>query len=200
MEPKNMRHTSQVRRLELLDMAAHLFSTRGFHATSMRDLALELDIKAASLYHHFNSKDQLLGEVCEIGMDQLRSSLARAVELNDTLRATLTAVITNHVVLIERYGNYLHCYQNEYMHLSKDIGEKILKKYVEFHDQIDSIFIRAIESGEARPDLNVKHARLAIIAILQFLARPDAPYNRATIGDTVAGLSEILIDGLAQHA
>lgn len=49
----------------VLRTAGRMFSERGFDSVSMRDLALELNIQAPSLYSHFPSKEALLGGICD---------------------------------------------------------------------------------------------------------------------------------------
>jgi TetR/AcrR family transcriptional regulator, cholesterol catabolism regulator len=48
------------RRVQLLDAAARMFCQRGFHATSMRDIAKAVDMLSGSIYYHFNSKQEML--------------------------------------------------------------------------------------------------------------------------------------------
>jgi TetR/AcrR family transcriptional regulator, cholesterol catabolism regulator len=48
------------RRVQLLDAAARLFCQRGFHATSMRDIAKSVDMLSGSIYYHFDSKQEML--------------------------------------------------------------------------------------------------------------------------------------------
>lgn len=46
--------------LEILDRAAAIYSRSGYEGTGIRDLALALNIKSASLYHYFSSKEDIL--------------------------------------------------------------------------------------------------------------------------------------------
>ena len=48
------------RKNEILEAAARLFVTQGFKATTMRQIAAEVGMLAGSLYHHFESKDDLV--------------------------------------------------------------------------------------------------------------------------------------------
>lgn len=58
------RLTSPVnRKQEMLNAAAHLFSTRGFDGSSMRMIARRANVRAASLYYHFPSKAEMLAAV-----------------------------------------------------------------------------------------------------------------------------------------
>ena len=51
------------RKEEILNVASRLFKERGYSAVTMRDLAFEMGIKAASLYNHITSKQQILAEI-----------------------------------------------------------------------------------------------------------------------------------------
>ncbi|MFZ0284873.1 MAG: helix-turn-helix domain-containing protein, partial [Terriglobales bacterium] len=50
-------------RQEILRMAARLFQQQGYDATSMNDVATALKVSKAGLYHHFQSKDEILFEL-----------------------------------------------------------------------------------------------------------------------------------------
>jgi AcrR family transcriptional regulator len=53
----------------VLDAAARLFSFKGYHATTTRELATLLEIQQASLYHHMASKEDLLYRICRAVME-----------------------------------------------------------------------------------------------------------------------------------
>ena len=50
----------ETRKEEIIVTAAKLFKEKGFSAVTMRDIAKSVGIKAASLYNHINSKEELL--------------------------------------------------------------------------------------------------------------------------------------------
>ena len=65
---------------ELIEKATKLFAEKGFVASSMRDLAHEMGIEAASLYSHIHSKEEMLEIICFKKADQF---LAALDEVND---------------------------------------------------------------------------------------------------------------------
>src|SRR5437764_14596953 len=75
------------RRKELTRAAARLFADRGYHGTSLADLAEALGIQKASLYHHIDSKEDLLWEVARAGAESFQAALAA---VPDALPATAT--------------------------------------------------------------------------------------------------------------
>src|SRR5690606_13423093 len=64
-------------RLLILNNAAHLFRTKGYAATSLRELAAACDMKAGSIYYHFESKDAIVAEVLHIGVTQVYDEVRR---------------------------------------------------------------------------------------------------------------------------
>jgi AcrR family transcriptional regulator len=67
------------RRIQLLDAAARLFCQRGFHATSMRDIAKAVDMLSGSIYYHFSSKQQMLLAVYAEGARRIGELVDAAV-------------------------------------------------------------------------------------------------------------------------
>ena len=53
------------KQLEIYNVAKKLFVEKGYAETSVRDIAAILNIKAASLYSHINSKEEILDYICE---------------------------------------------------------------------------------------------------------------------------------------
>lgn len=67
--PKNWR------KIEILDAAAECFMERGYHATSVDDVAARLDCTKGRIYHHYRSKTELFFDVHRAGMDRLFAAI-----------------------------------------------------------------------------------------------------------------------------
>jgi len=63
----------------ILSTATTLFKARGYHGTSVRDLAQAVGIEAASVYHYFPSKQKILYDIFNRAMDDLLDGLERAL-------------------------------------------------------------------------------------------------------------------------
>src|ERR1051326_6144485 len=84
---------------ELIRKAAvALFKARGYHGTSVRDLAKAARIETASIYYYFPSKQEILLDLCERIMDALYESLVQAIRSNPTPEEQLRAAIRAHVL------------------------------------------------------------------------------------------------------
>jgi AcrR family transcriptional regulator len=73
-------------RQRILDVAAKLFSERGFEGTSVRDIATELGIANPSIYYHFKSKGELLTELLAEPLEYSHRAILEAEQLTGKAR------------------------------------------------------------------------------------------------------------------
>ncbi|UFQ96127.1 TetR/AcrR family transcriptional regulator [Pseudomonas wenzhouensis] len=78
---------------KLLQMAAHLFRSKGYERTTVRDLASAIGIQSGSIFHHFKSKDEILRAVMEetiiYNTALMRAALASAQGTRERLLALI---------------------------------------------------------------------------------------------------------------
>ncbi len=94
------------RRQPLLDAAAALFRTRGFHAVTMREIAREAGMLAGSVYYYFSSKDDLLVSVYEEGVRRITERVAEACQDAETPWAKLEAACCAHTEMLLDESDY----------------------------------------------------------------------------------------------
>jgi AcrR family transcriptional regulator len=95
-----------VNRDDILVAAAEVLRRNGYEATTMKDIAAQVNLTAASLYHHFTNKDSLLLAVLEGGLEHaieliepvVQSSRKNADKLQDMVRYHVTSLTENTAV------------------------------------------------------------------------------------------------------
>ena len=87
-----------VSREDIIQAAADVLKQKGYEATTMKDIASEVDLTAASLYHHFKNKNALLLAVLEAGMDYALGRIRPVAESEGEAAAKLREMICVHVV------------------------------------------------------------------------------------------------------
>ena len=65
---------------QILEAAAQIFSQKGYHATSMRDIADAVELKKASLYHHIDNKQDILLILLNRALDLVIQQVSEAIE------------------------------------------------------------------------------------------------------------------------
>jgi len=96
-------------RRQILNAAAHLLKHRGYEATTTRAIAAAVGIKGGSIYHHFPSKDAIIGEVVNEGVrvvyDAVVAALA-ALPARASPRRRLETAIKAHLLSSLEHSDY----------------------------------------------------------------------------------------------
>ncbi|MBV7397248.1 TetR/AcrR family transcriptional regulator [Mameliella sediminis] len=84
----------------LLDSAAELFSTRGYQATTMRDIAKACGMLPGSIYYHYANKEALLVAVYDEGVKRLTDRVTEAQNATDDPWTRLEKTLATHIEMI----------------------------------------------------------------------------------------------------
>src|SRR5437899_12471055 len=87
-------------RQENLRTSARLFQQRGYDATSMNDVAAALKLSKGGLYHHFQSKDEILFEIMNHAMEITQERVINPVRGISDPEERLRAVIRLHIEIV----------------------------------------------------------------------------------------------------
>ena len=79
MSVTRKRLSGEERRAAILDSALAVFADRGYHASSIDDIAREAGVSKALIYEHFSSKQELYAELIEHHADELFGRIATAI-------------------------------------------------------------------------------------------------------------------------
>jgi AcrR family transcriptional regulator len=162
------------RQNEIADVAAKLFRQKGFAAVSMRDLAAAMEIKAASLYNHISSKQDVLALVI---MD-VAASFARGMELiyNDDAAVSdkLSRIIALHIDLTVQNPNAMASLNNDWMHLAPEA----LERFTEQRDFYEESLRRIIRQGIDERIIHPLNEDLIVFSLLSTLRTLYLWYGR----------------------
>jgi AcrR family transcriptional regulator len=95
LQPEKGYERSTVTRI--IDVATELFYEEGYHGTSMREIAGAVGIKAASLYNHFGSKEDILFEITSQTMEEMLAGARTAIDSAASPEAQLRRLVEFHV-------------------------------------------------------------------------------------------------------
>jgi AcrR family transcriptional regulator len=188
--------TSRRRDAEVYAAALRLFTEKGYHATSMQDIAAAVGLYKGSLYHYIGSKEELLARVFERGMgsllDEVESiaadkSLAASRQLRLILRAHVAAVADNREALTV----YLH----EFRALAGEGLEHVREQRERYRRVLESVVERGVRSGEFdRTDVAI--ATLGVLGMCNWIVQWYRPGGRLGPGQIADHFAELLLRGL----
>jgi TetR/AcrR family transcriptional regulator, cholesterol catabolism regulator len=96
---------AELRRQKVLTVASDLFATKGFEATSMRDVATAANLMSGSLYYHFASKEEMYVAVQDASVSKIFNAVETAIEKVEDPWARLEAAAIGHLeALLDRSG------------------------------------------------------------------------------------------------
>lgn len=183
------------KRLALLRAAVRLFNERGFHATSLEDVAASLGVTKPVIYHYLGNKDRVAFECVRIGVEQLHIAAAAARELPGTGIDRLRAFLREYArIMMDDFGRGVVRIGDET--LSPDTRAR----FRELKAEVDKAMRAMIEEGVGDGSVRVADVRLTAFAIAGALNWParwhrvDGPQSADEIA---AGLVDFLCDGLA---
>ncbi len=151
------------RRSQLTRQAARLFAERGYHGTSIGDLAAAMGVQKGSLYAHISSKQELLYETMREGADAFHGALDALPEgagASERIRLALRA----HLRVVSEQLDVATVFVREWRYLQGERREEILAERRRYEERFRTLFREARELGELRTDLDETNAVLLALS------------------------------------
>lgn len=189
-----MKALNSDRKSEIIHVAARLFRERGYSAVTMRDLATDLGIKAASLYNHISSKQQILNEIIFAIAEDFTDGIEEIASMEANAKVKLKAVVAQHISLTSENPYGMAALNNDWMHL-----EDKLEYYLQLRNQYEKRFREIVLLGQQMGELKKVSHEILLFSILStlrnlylWIPKKDDLKKDKLIDD----LSEILLQGV----
>jgi TetR/AcrR family transcriptional regulator, cholesterol catabolism regulator len=185
------------RRSELTRAAARLFAERGYHGTSIGDLAEALGVQKASLYHHVASKQELLYETMRSGADAFHAALD-AVPDDRQVIERIRLGMRAHLRVVADQLDVATVFVREWRYLDGERRDEIMAERRRYEERFRALFREGRELGELRTDLDDAAAALLVLSALNWAYTWLTP-ERDT--DELADrFHRLLLDGVRGYA
>lgn len=156
------KHGESTTRDAILKAALDLFALRGYHATSMRQIAAEVPIRAAGIYYWFASKEAILIELERFFLDGLNEAVTEAVSHYKNPATRLAAAVREHVYFHGLYPRAAFVTDSELRALTGDDRITIQAK----RDAYQAMFVQFIENGTRAGIFKASDVKIVSYAIL----------------------------------
>ena len=183
------------RKEQIYQAAGALFSERGYRATSVRDIARELDLQGGSLYAHIASKEDVLWQIILRAAEAFQAEVAPLVGSDAAASERLRRMIQAHVCVVVSQLAFATVFFQDWQHLSEPRRSEML----EMRDDYEALFRRVIAEGAERGEFAPCEPKLAAMFLLTALNgiaqwfRPDGERTAGEIADTY---TELILNGL----
>ena len=185
------------RRAELTREAARLFAERGYHGTSIGDLAKAMGVQKGSLYAHIESKQDLLYEAMRDGAQAFHAALD---EIPDDLKVTerLRLALRAHLRVVTEQLDIATVFVREWRYLEGERAQEFLAERRRYEERFRALFREGRELGELRTDLDDQ------AAVLLVLSAANWAYTWLPAGADTDDLADrffaILVDGVRGYS
>jgi TetR/AcrR family transcriptional regulator, cholesterol catabolism regulator len=151
------------RRAELTRQAARLFAERGYHGTSIGDLAKALGVQKGSLYAHIASKQDLLYETMREGAEAFHAALD-AIPENLKVTERIRLALRAHLRVVAEQLDVATVFIREWRYLEGERAEEFLAERRRYEERFRALFREGRELGELRTDLDDQAAVLLVLS------------------------------------
>ena len=185
---------SETRKEEIINTASKLFKEKGYSAVTMRDLATAMGIKAASLYNHINSKQDILKGIIISIAEEFTSGMNTIIHSEVSNIEKLKKIVSLHVNITSLNTNGMASLNNDWMHL-----EDQLDYYLQLRNEYETNFLNVIKEGVLSSEIKNSNPEIIMFSMLSTLRslylwipkKEDLSAN-----DLAMSLSEVLIEGI----
>jgi AcrR family transcriptional regulator len=150
---------------EILDTAAQIFSQKGYHGTSMQDIALAVNLQKASLYYHVSSKQEILFDLLNRGLDLLIERLNQAVRGPGTPDEKLRRAMCVYLETLAEYQDLAAVLLLEHRSLEPEYH----LQHIPRRDRFENIWRDLILEGQEQGIFTCTHPSLAARGLLGVL-------------------------------
>jgi len=200
--PSRRERERTARRAELLAVAERLFQKKGYHGTTMAELARAAELPLATIYSLIPSKERIFFTLIEERAAELAAASEAAAAGAAPGIARLLAVVRCGVTYFEAHRAFFQLYIStrsgfEWT-VKDDLGEQVNRIYNRHLDLLESIIKEAIDCGEVKrlPPQEVAHAVAGLVNA--FLFQWIVGRGERSLSEQLPVLEELLLRGVAR--
>jgi AcrR family transcriptional regulator len=176
---------------QLLEAATHLFKEKGYHSTSMQDLADAVGMRKGSLYYYIEGKEELLRRLMKRATSFMAAQIDEIYASDLPPARKLRWALETHAVTMMDHLDLVAVYLHEYRNLPRKQMAEALAVRKHYEQVLMQIVEDGIASGEFRA-VNVKMAVFGMLGMLNWTHQwfsPDGSLSSAEVASTLADLA-----------
>ena len=185
--------------VRIIEAATNQFFERGYHGTSVKDLAAEAGVRSATLYYHFANKEEILVAIMGSTLTDLADVVQSATATRDGAVDQLRTAVTTHIRFhVDRHREVFLC-DAELRALSPTNRAEIVAQ----RDRYETIYRGILRSGLATDVLEVPDVELvtrSLLAACSGVAFWFRPGGAMTVADVADAYAEIFLRALRPSA
>jgi len=184
-------------RQEILRTAARLFQQRGYDATSMNDVAAALKLSKGGLYHHFQSKDEILFEIMNHAMQITQDRVLAPSRAVADPEARLRALIRLHIeVVLSPQDREITVMLHENHPLPPSLRKSINARKKEYIHFVEELMAEVQRVRHSKGSVSPRAAAFALLGMINWIYQWHKPEGSLQIHNLVPQFTELVFGGI----
>ena len=184
-------------RQEILRTAARLFQQRGYDATSMNDVAAALRLSKGGLYHHFQSKDEILFEIMNHAMEITQERVIAPVRSIVDPVERLRALIRLHIeVVLSPRDREITVMLHENHPLPPTLRKRINTRKKEYIHFVESLMAEVQKVKQGKGGVSPRAAAFALLGMINWIYQWYKPEGKLQTHNLVPQFTELVFGGI----
>jgi AcrR family transcriptional regulator len=189
----------QQHRAQAIRAAASVFSEKGFHGATTKDIAERLGIKQGSLYYYFRSKEEALEEVCLFGIRDYVLRMDQIAVSDQPFEAKLMAVLTSHLSSYRERNEALKVHNDERLYLPSGKRTRLKELGTHYREKLEHIFEEGVADGTLRDSLDCHFAAQSVIGICNAWGDIIVRDHDLDMFAVIQKCADLLLDGFRER-
>jgi AcrR family transcriptional regulator len=184
-------------RQEILRTAARLFQQRGYDATSMNDVAAALKLSKGGLYHHFQSKDEILYEIMNHAMEITQERVINPVRGIENPEERLRALIRLHIeVVLSPRDREITVMLHENHPLPPALRKSINTRKKEYIHFVEKLMAEVQRTRQSKGGVSPRAAAFALLGMINWIYQWYKPEGDLQANSLVPQFTELVFGGI----
>jgi AcrR family transcriptional regulator len=184
----------ELKREAVISAAAKAFKERGYHNTSLDDIAALLNVTKPTVYHYVGNKEEILFECFRAGLEQIKAAFSQQQPAPQSGRERLMGAMRGYAEAIAAEFGWCMV-RAEDQDLSPAMSKRIKAQKSEIDQGIRRLISAGIQDGSIR-DCDPKITAFALAGSLNWIAHWHREKDVLTPSEIAARFVEIFEDGL----
>lgn len=186
----------EIRRLDFLNAAERVFAAKGFHDTTMADIAREVQYAVGTIYLYFRNKEILYINLLEKKIGELFETVINAAKKETKPLKKIETLVKRHMAYIQDNREFFHILLSERGGIRggiKDvIRNKVMNRFFKYASYISGLVSECIKDGKFRKELNPQYTAFFLVGMMNATAFPQLRKEKISVD--FRRLSEIILD------
>ena len=192
---------AEARRREIAATALRLFRGRGYHATSVRQIAEAAGLSVGSLFNYFRSKEQVLQFIYEQAQVLIKEALEEVVsELGPDPEAALRHALDRYFGLLDQYQDHVALLYQEF----KSLDGRAKRQIIDRERRVMGTFAQILEAGVRRKQFRPQALAVTVNAIAalghSWVTRRWALRGAVTLEEFKEAQITMILEGIREDA